>query len=158
MWGVWGVERLHQYSAVASYEECVGGEKEGGRVLVVEMGGAAHLQSRTVQWAGTMQLDRGLLDWPSPARAPGPAKTQGTAPVQTRELAALFVCLRAIGPRPERHVIPTKFPIGREKATKTSLALLYQNSALRCVWFLSENMCLWKLSPPCCVSDDTQPV
>lgn len=68
----------------------------GRREGVVVVGGAALPQSRTVQWAGTKRLDRGLLDWTSPAKALRPAKTQGAAPVQTRELAALFVCLRAV--------------------------------------------------------------
>lgn len=102
--GGWcGVERLHQYSAVAPCEECVGGGKEGGMVVVVVVGGAALPQSRTVRWAGTKRHDGGLLDWPGPARAPRPAKTQSTAPVQTRELAALFACLTAITPGLEQY-------------------------------------------------------
>ncbi len=51
------VERLHQYSA--PYEECVGGGKEGGRVMVMVVGGAALPQSRAVRWAGTKRLDGG---------------------------------------------------------------------------------------------------
>lgn len=79
----------------------MGGGKKGGGVILVVVGGAALPQSRAVRWAGTKRRDGGRLDWPGPAKAPRPAKTQGTAPVQTRELAALFVCLRAVRPRLE---------------------------------------------------------
>lgn len=66
------------------------------------LGRAARSQRRTVRWAGTKQHDGGLLDWPGSARAHRPAKTKGTAPVQT-ELAALFVCLRAVRPGLEQY-------------------------------------------------------
>ena len=71
------------------------------------VGGAALPQSRTVRWAGTKQLDGGVLDWPGPVRAPRPAKMQGTAPVQTRELAALFLCLSAGRPGLEQYATPS---------------------------------------------------
>lgn len=70
--------------------------------MVVILGRAARSQSRTVRWAGTKQHDGGLLDWPGSARAHRPAKTKGTAPIQT-ELAALFVCLRAVRPGLEQY-------------------------------------------------------
>lgn len=50
---------LHQYSAVAPYEECVG----GGKGREASSGGCG--QGRTVRWVGTKRLDGGLLDWPT---------------------------------------------------------------------------------------------
>lgn len=101
--------------------------QEGGRAVV---GGAARPQSTTVRWAGTKTLDRGRLDWPNQpgwTRAPRPAKTQGTAPVQTRELAALFVCWRTVRPRLEQYVAssPRSHSVTmriHSMAMKTSLA------------------------------------
>lgn len=95
-----GCISIQQWLPVRSVWEV--GRREGGMVVVV-VGGAALPQSRTVRWAGTKRHDGGLLDWPGPARAPRPAKTQSTAPVQTRELAALFACLTAITPGLEQY-------------------------------------------------------
>lgn len=53
------------------------------------LGSSARPLSRTVQWAGTKQHNRELLDWPGSARVLRPAKVKSTAPVYTRELAFL---------------------------------------------------------------------
>lgn len=53
------------------------------------LGSSARLLSRTVQWAGTKQHNRELLDWPGSARVLRLAKVKSTAPVYTRELAFL---------------------------------------------------------------------
>ena len=51
---------------------------------------------RAGRWDGTKRLGRGPFDWPGPSPGfPRPARAQGSAPGQTRELAALSACRRA---------------------------------------------------------------
>lgn len=83
-----GVEWLHQYSELAPYEECVGGGKEGGWYWWWV--GQPFLRAEQCNVLEQSSSTGGLLDWPGPVRGPRPAKMQGAAPVQTRELAALF--------------------------------------------------------------------
>lgn len=63
-------------------------EVKGGGVLV-GLGSSARPLSRTVQWVGTKQHNRELLDWPGSARVLRPAEVKSTATVYTRELAFL---------------------------------------------------------------------
>lgn len=97
------------------------GWREGGMVVV---GGATHLQSRTVQWAGTKQLDRGFLDWRSPARAPRPAKTHCTGPDKRISCSVCVPESNKTSTGTSRH--PHEIPFGHEKAMKTSLTLFFQ--------------------------------
>lgn len=62
------MELLHQYSAVASYEECVESGREGGGTVMV-LGRAGLSQNRTVRWVGTKRHNGGPLDWPGSAGA-----------------------------------------------------------------------------------------
>lgn len=105
----------------------MGGEKEGGW----RWAGQPFLRAERCDGLEQSGSTGGRLDWPRSARAPRPAKTQGTAPVQTRELAALFVCLRAVKPRLEQYA--ASFPPRshsetmriHSRAMKTSLVGLF---------------------------------
>lgn len=67
MGGVWSGAAASVFRACSLWGVC-GRWKRGRMVFVV--GGAALPQSRTVRWAGTKQLDGGLLDWPGPVSGP----------------------------------------------------------------------------------------
>lgn len=99
------MEWLHQYSELAPYEECVGGGKEGGWYWW--WAGQPFLRAEQCDGLEQSSSTGGVLDWPGPVRAPRPAKMQGTAPVQTRELAALFLCLSAGRPGLEQYATPS---------------------------------------------------
>lgn len=139
--GVCGVD-ASVFSSASPRGVC--GRWEGGRWW---WSGAAFPQSRTVQWVGTKRLDGGPPDWPAPARAPRPAKTRSTAPVQTRELAALFVCLRAgisrleqygtsSPPRPHSGTTRTHSKAMQSSLVQEGGIWWRQTSCIRRDWFL----------------------
>lgn len=82
------MERLHQYSELAPYEECVGGGKEGGWYLW--WAGQPFLRAEQCDGLEQSSSTGGCLIGRARSVAPRPAKMQDAAPVQTRELAALF--------------------------------------------------------------------